>query len=96
MTIQLFKFGTVINDTQTGSTIYNAIKNALSSARSPVEVDFLGVVTMATFCAKQIFGKLYVELGQESFFDKLVLKNASPELRFIIRTGIESALEDKG
>jgi hypothetical protein len=95
MSIQLLNFGTVINDTQTGASIYDAIKSSLSSNHSPVEIDFSGVVTMATFCAKQIFGKLYVELGQESFFNKLVLKNASPELRFIIRTGIESALEDK-
>lgn len=93
-TIFLFKFGAVINDTQTGATIYNTIKQALEKPSNQVEVELLGVITMATFCAKQIFGRLYVEMGQSDFFARLIMKNATSDLKFIIRTGIESALED--
>jgi hypothetical protein len=92
--MQLSKFGSVINDTQTGSQVYQAISDELKRSSSPVDVDLTGVITMATFCAKQIFGKLYLELGQSAFFSRLILKNASSDLRFIIRTGIDSALED--
>jgi hypothetical protein len=49
---------------------------------------------MATFNAKQIFGKLYLELGANEFFEKLEIKNASDDLKLIIRLGIQSAIDD--
>ncbi len=49
---------------------------------------------MATFCAKQIFGRLYIVYGPSKFFEYLIIKNASDDLKTIIRIGIESAIED--
>jgi len=92
--MKLSKFGSVINDTQTGALVYQAISDELKKSSLPIDIDLAGVITMATFCAKQIFGKLYLELGQAEFFGRLILRNASSDLRFIIRTGIDSALED--
>lgn len=93
MKINLLDFGSVINDMATGELLYNTIRQALTDYHQ-VEVDFTGVITMATFCAKQVFGKLYVELGSQPFFNRLILKNANSDLKFIVRTGIESALND--
>ena len=50
--------------------------------------------TMATYCAKQIFGRLYLELGAEAFFDKIILTNTSNEMKLIIKIGIQNALEE--
>lgn len=93
MKVALMNFGAVINDKETGEALYSAIRKALLSAGS-IEIDFSGVITMATFCAKQTFGRLYIELGPQEFFNRLVLKNANSDLKFIVRTGIESALTD--
>ena len=93
MKVNLISFGSVINDKETGEAIYNSIRKALQGM-APIEIDFSGVITMATFCAKQTFGRLYIELGPQEFFNRLVLKNANSDLKFIVRTGIESALTD--
>ena len=49
---------------------------------------------MATFCAKQIFGKLYVDLGSENFFERIEILNASDDLKSIIKIGIQSAIQE--
>ena len=52
---------------------------------------------MTTFCAKQIFGRLYVELGREEYLKRVHLINLSEDVNFIIRIGITNAVkESKG
>ena len=48
---------------------------------------------MATFCAKQIFGKLYMELNPDVFFSNIKIKNANDDVKLIIRMGIQNAIE---
>ncbi|OXA65463.1 hypothetical protein B0A67_24400, partial [Flavobacterium aquidurense] len=74
--------------------IYTEIKKIISENNNCI-IDFKDVKSMATFNAKQIFGKLYLELGSNLFFEKIEIKNASDDLKLIIRLGIQSALEDK-
>ena len=50
---------------------------------------------MATYCAKQIFGNLYVTLGASVFYDKIRIANASDDLRVIIRMGIAATINSK-
>lgn len=90
MEIQLKQHAPVISDEQTGQEIYNDIKRAL--AQGVVVVDMTDVKSMATFCAKQIFGSLYKELGPAEFYSKIQIKNANDDLKVIIRMGIVSAL----
>lgn len=90
--IQLQQHAPVISDEQTGQEIYNDIKNAL--ANNTVIIDMTDVKSMATFCAKQIFGRLYKELGPAEFYSKIQIKNANDDLKVIIRMGIVSALND--
>jgi len=95
MNISLVNYGFIISDKETGDRIYNDVKKILDQDNECI-VDFSQIKSMATFNAKQIFGKLYLELGSESFFKRVLLKNASEDLKLIIRLGIQSALEDKG
>ena len=92
--LDLGKHGTAIVDKDTGNEVYEEIKFILKSS-DDVSVNFENIVTMATFCAKQIFGRLYIELGSEDFFKKIKMINASQELRYIITTGIKEALKDQ-
>ncbi len=90
--ISLKQYAPVISDEQTGLEILNLIKDALN--KDVVVVDLSDVKSMATFCAKQIFGKLYKELGSAPFYSKIQIKNANDDLKVIIRMGIVSALND--
>ena len=95
MKIELKKYGLIISDQDSGKIIYEKIKQEIS-LHSKCIVDFLDVKSMATYNAKQIFGKLYLELGSNDFFEKIEIKNASEDLKLIIRLGIQSAIEDEG
>ena len=90
--ISLNQYAPVISDEQTGLEIFNSIKEALNT--EDVVVDMTDVKSMATFCAKQIFGQLYKEMGQNGFYSRIQIKNANDDIKVIIRMGIVSALND--
>lgn len=90
--IQLKQYAPVISDEQTGQEIFSTIKKALTEG--PVVIDMSDVKSMATFCAKQIFGQLYKDLGPSEFYTKIQIRNANDDLKVIIRMGIVSALND--
>lgn len=93
MIIDLKKYGNIISDQKSGESIYTEVRQAIDKDEVCV-INFDEIKSMATFNAKQIFGKLYLELGPEIFFEKVEIKNASDDLKLIIRLGIQSALED--
>ena len=86
-------FGTAITTPDQGNRLYEAITDRIS-AGGDVKLDFDGVLSMTTFCAKQVFGRLYVELGAESFYQRVKFQNASEDLKIVVQTGIESSLAD--
>ena len=94
MKIKLENYGPIISDKKIGEDISKLIEKSLVSHNS-VEIDFRNVISMATFCAKQIFGKLYIEKGAEFFFEKIKMSNVSDDLKIIIKMGIQSAIEEK-
>lgn len=90
--IILNKYGFIISDQQTGQEIYKEIKQDIEK-NGQSTIDFKKIKSMATYNAKQIFGKLYLELGGDEFFNKIIILNASEDLKLIISLGIQSALE---
>jgi hypothetical protein len=95
MKIELAKYGPIISEKEIGEIIYQEIKKATISSSEKIQIDLGQTKTMATFCAKQIFGQLYVEMGSKFFFEKLIFVNASNEMQVIIRIGIQSAIEEQ-
>lgn len=89
--IDLQKYAPIISDNSAGDKILLEIRTELYTGDS-VCIDMNDIKSMATFCAKQIFGQLYKELGSEEFFNKIEIKNASDNVKTIIRIGIESIL----
>lgn len=89
--VNLKEYAPIISDKEAGNTIYSKIKSVLEN-NEIVTVDFSSMISMATFCAKQIFGQLYVELGGTDFFTRIIIKNANDNIKTIINEGIESAL----
>ena len=94
ITIDLNKFGPIISSKAIGEEIYSLLNKEL--ARNDIVVVKIDEIkSMATFCAKQIFGRLYLELGSNVFFEKIIIKGADADLKTIIQIGIQHALEEK-
>ncbi|WP_299103562.1 DUF4325 domain-containing protein [uncultured Winogradskyella sp.] len=91
--ISLDDFGPIISTKESGSKILGLITESLKT-NPKVSVDLGNIRSMATFCAKQIFGKLYVTLGAEKFFENIEIVNASDDLKSIIKIGIQSAIQE--
>lgn len=91
--LSLKKYGPILSSRSVGEEIFHFINEELES-NGKITIDLEGIKSMATFCAKQIFGKLYLELGSEKFFDTVVIKNADQDLKTIIQIGIESAIRE--
>lgn len=71
--ISLDEFAPIISSKESGSTIYNLIKDSMPQ-ENEVTIDMRNIKSMATYCAKQIFGRLYVELGQNIFSKNIIIK----------------------
>ena len=92
--IDLSKYGPIISSKSVGNEIYLLIKETLNK-NEKVTINLGNIKSMATFCAKQIFGKLYIELTSQIFFDRINFKGADNDLKTIIQIGIRHALEEK-
>jgi hypothetical protein len=91
--VSLNHYSPIISDKEIGNAIFQQLDNIIKE-NEKVELDLSSIKSMATFCAKQIFGRLYIVYGPSKFFEYLIIKNASDDLKTIIRIGIESAIED--
>ena len=92
--ISLTQYGPIISIKTIGDEIYNMIKSSLNR-EIKISINLEGIKSMATFCAKQIFGKLYIELGSQEFFDRISLKGADNDLKTIIQIGIKHAIDER-
>lgn len=92
--ISLDEFAPIISSKESGSIIYNRIKDA-NPLENEITIEMRYIKSMATYCAKQIFGRLYVELGQNIFSKNIIIKNASDNVKLIIQLGIRFAIESE-
>jgi len=92
--INLNRYGPIISSQEIGEEIYKLITSKLDENQT-IEVDLKSIKTMATFCAKQIFGQLYLSLTPEIFFDRVKLINVNEDLKMIIRLGILNAIQNE-
>ncbi len=92
-TIDLSKYAPLITRRELGDEIYSLIKARLDKD-GEVVVSMINIVSMTTFCAKQIFGRLYVGMGREEFRQRVHLVNLSEDVKFIIRIGITNAVKE--
>ena len=72
--IDLSSYGPIISDRKTGDSILQMIMNS-NPKENKIEINLEGIVSMATYSAKQIFGRLYIDLGADVFYKNIILKN---------------------
>lgn len=90
--LEIKNYGLNITTQELGGKIYNDIINILKE-EDQVLLNFNDVMTMTTFCAKQIFGQLFNELGQEEFNKKIKFEDLNEDLQAIIIHGIENSID---
>ena len=91
--VDLNKYGPIIGSRSIGEEIFEVITKELDN-NSVVVLDVGSLKSMATFCAKQIFGRLYVQMGAQEFFERINIKGADRDLKTIIQIGIQHAIEE--
>lgn len=91
--VDLREYAPIISTKETGDIIFNKIVEA-NPKSNVVEINMGGIKSMATFCANQIFGRLYKELKPEVFGKNIIIKNASDDVRPIIQLGIRFAISN--
>lgn len=82
-----------LSDKNKAQQIYNEIM-ALSPNDNIIKVDLSGMIAMTTICARIIFGRLYVNLGQEVFYKNILLSNMEEPVKIVITWGIAKELEN--
>ncbi len=83
-----------LSDKKTAQSIYDELSR-LNLRENRVEIDLTKMVAMTTLCARIIFGRLYLDLGNELFSQNVNIKGVSEALSIVINWGIESAIENK-
>lgn len=93
--INLKKYGVAITQKEIALNIYHDIK-AMNPSNNVVVVDMMGVIAMTTQCANIIFGTLYRELGSDTYFQNIKMKNATKAISFVIDMGLDHARKIAG
>lgn len=81
---------------ETASKIAKKVKSIDSSVfnkKGTIEIDMTDISYMSTQCAKDSFGKAYVDMGPQRFSQKIKFVNLDEAVEHTIRKGILEALE---
>jgi hypothetical protein len=92
-TIDLTKYAPVFSNEEIGKVVFSEIISTLNTG-DDILIDMTGIKSMATCCAKQVFGELYKKLGAEDFYSRVTIKGASDNVKVIIRLGIKYVIEN--
>lgn len=92
-TYSLEQFAPSISEKLDAERIYKEIVE-LDPTNNVVVVDFSRMIAMTTMCAKMIFGKLYVNIGQEKFLQNIQFKNIEEAVQLVIKWGIQQAVDE--
>lgn len=88
--VSIEKYGPVVNREQAGEEILEIISSALSDV-DVLEIEVGTIRFITTFCAKQVFGKLYKELGPEEYYRRLILINPTDGFMSSINLALEKS-----
>lgn len=91
--VDLNKYGSVINTEALGEQCLKDIM-AADPHKNQVFVKMRDIVSMTTTRAKQIFGTLFKELGEETFTENIIL-DVSDGVYIIIEMGLEELMAEE-
>lgn len=89
--LQMSKFKSIVIRKVDGENVYSEIKSHLANDELVI-IDFSEIETMTTYFAKQVFGRLYVEIGSDNFSKKIKFVRMSSDVELVIKIGIAGAI----
>ncbi len=92
VTLDFNQFGSTIDRPEDGERCYMMLKEA-DPANNEVIVKMQSVVSMTTSCAKQIFGRICMEIGEAAFEEHVIL-DVSDGVYVIIQMGLDEMIEN--
>lgn len=90
-TVDLSKYAPIISDKKVGEEILKEIMQVFPQTEE-VKINMDGIISMTTYCAKQIFGHLYNLLGPVKFEQHIKFKAVTEDVLLIIKMGIRNAV----
>lgn len=90
--ISLTDYGNNVTNDMLANQIYDKISEALK--QGAVDIDFTGIATITTYCAKSIFGRLYRKLGGDDFYKQIVISGANQDIKIIIKEGLLDFIQE--
>ena len=87
------RFKSAVTRKSDGDNVYQEIKVHLDGGDTII-VDFSGIDTMTTYFAKQVFGRLYIELGAGQFTEKVKFdkRRMTDDVELVLKIGIAGAI----
>lgn len=91
--LQMNQFRSAVTRKSDGDNVYQEIKTHLDGGDTII-VDFSGIDTMTTYFAKQVFGRLYTELGAERFTEKVKFDKSrmTDDVELVLKIGIAGVI----
>lgn len=86
--VEIKKYGPVISSDIVAMDIYREISSLIKNGDDKITIDFDGVTAFSTYCARQIFGEIFAEIGKDSFINKLSLINANGSVKSVITEAV--------
>lgn len=97
--MQVFSFKDYVpslSEKSKAEDIYQSIQE-LNPLSNVIVIDLANMDAMTTICARLIFGRLFIELGESKFYSNIQFKQetASEVILSVIQWGIQSAIDEK-
>jgi hypothetical protein len=89
--LQMSKFKSIVIRKDDGENVFTEIKRHLANDELVI-IDFSEIETMTTYFAKQVFGRLYVEMGPDNFSKRIKFVRMSSDVELVIKIGIAGAI----
>lgn len=87
------KYGPIITDEDSEEFLLELEKKL--EDEDIITIDFSQVIAMTTKSSKTVFGRIYLKLGREEFYRRILIKNATPTIQEIIYDSILNSIKNQ-
>lgn len=92
--INLEEYAPAITQKLKAEEIFNKIMHE-NPIDNHIVINMNKIITMTTQCARLVFGRLYLNLTADIYYQNIELQNVSEDLDIIIKMGIDHAIKDR-
>lgn len=87
------KYGPIITDEESEIFLSELVEKLKSE--DVIILDFSSIIAMTTKSSKTVFGNIYLKLGREEFYRRIIIKNSTPTIQEIIYDSILNSIKNQ-